>query len=1156
MEPLRVRLFGTPHVSYDERPVRFVASRTLPLFVYLLLGRERPIARDQLAYKFWPDCSEAEARANLRRHLHRVNGPLFEMTGRRWFEADDKVIAFDLALPIDLDVARLEAAVANLADSAGAVELYVGDLFEGCDDEWLIPHRERLRSTFLQIVLGLIDRYRGERRFPEAIALSQKALHVDPFREDVVRTLMSLHYESGDRAGALNEFKTFGERLQREIGADPMRETQSLHDAIKRHAAIEVNRPDRTVLERALPFAGRDDEIEALRHAWQQAADGKSRVAMVSGEAGIGKTRLLRQFTAIAEREGARVLWGASSAPEASPYEPVTDALAGAIAEIARLPLSGGLFGALTAQFPELRDLRADIPDNVDLTGQRERERLFDAIALATARLCALRPAVMILEDVHWVSADTFELIARIARTCSRAQFFLILSFREEEPNSALHAFRGDPALKTALRLGLGRLEASTCSSILLLANANVPAGVGDWAIALSKGNPLFLSELVRDYDARGTADTHKSRTLPVSLESAILARLSSLSEKARMLLDIAAIGGSIVSVDLLQFASGWSLAEILDTIDELVDRFVLRETASGARGDYQFAHALIRDAVVDAMPHDLQMRRHRRFAKAILALFPARQDDLARVLAQHFELAAQPEEAARFYARAAGVAHAQFAWQDAIALAGHALRLERQPRERFALHAAIDTAAAKRGDNASRALAVASMLELAEELDDDAVRAIGFVRSSELGLQTGNFERQRQATNELEALARKNGDATLLSDALRNRARGEIAAGRASAGVSVLQAIDAIDGLERPASVQIEDLLVMAHAAAAAADFGAARTAVERAELLAGPEPALADRVATVRARANLLVEMGARAEAAALSPVLLELARKIGDVEGEGNALQIAARIDAWAFDIDAARKHLRAAAAIFERIGKLQSCAAVATNSGALENHVGLLDDAERLYDEALSYADRLDSPGRRALCYVNFAYLALVRGDGERAMMQARRALDLARQTNDERLVAIGLGHSASAARLLGRDDVQTLERFEEALQLCETLGFVEERLELLAAMIPTLLSCGNVDRALSFAAELERAIGADESAVAMPVDALAKAADAREAAGDMAAAASLRRQARSLLRERLEKLPDERTRDAYAALRFHQPLLDEETTSASSPNRAR
>jgi DNA-binding SARP family transcriptional activator len=138
VRPLCVRLFGTPHVSYDGTPIRFVAARTLPLFVYLLLGRDRPLARDQVAYKFWPDNSEIDARANLRRHLHRLNGPLQEISGRRWFEANDKTIAFDRRMPLDLDVARLEAACSNPADAAAAVDLYSSELFEGCDEEWLI----------------------------------------------------------------------------------------------------------------------------------------------------------------------------------------------------------------------------------------------------------------------------------------------------------------------------------------------------------------------------------------------------------------------------------------------------------------------------------------------------------------------------------------------------------------------------------------------------------------------------------------------------------------------------------------------------------------------------------------------------------------------------------------------------------------------------------------------------------------------------------------------------------------------------------------------------------------------------------------------------------------------------------------------------------
>lgn len=1137
--------------------MRFVAARTMPLLAYLLLGRDRPIARDQLAYKFWPDYSEDEARANLRRHLHRINGPLFEISGHRWLDVDDKVVAFNTQMPLDFDVARLEAASSNPADGADAVDLYSGELFEGCDDEWLIPHRERLRTAYLRLLFGLIDRYRGERRFSEAISLSQRAMHVDPFREDVVRTLMSLHYESGDRSSALNEFQAFRERLQIELGANPMHETQSLHDAIRRHAAVGAPQTERHSPERAMPFEGRDDEIDALRHAWQQAAGGKGRVAMVSGEAGIGKTRLLREFATIAEREGARVLWGASSAPEAQPYEPVTEALTGAISEIARLSLAPALLSTLALQFPELRTMRPDIPESVGLIDQRERERFFDAISLATAQLCAARPTVIVFEDLHWAAADTFELITRIARTCARSPFLAILSFREEQITSALRSFRLDPAMKWAARVGLGRLESTACRKILHVGYQQLPASFGDWAIELAKGSPLFLSELIREYDKDATGGSREAGSLPVSLESAILVRISSLSDAARSLIDIAAVGGSVVSIDLLQLASGWPLAEVLDATDELVDRFVLRETSAGSRGDYQFAHELIRDAVLHAMPSALQQRRHRRFAKAILQQFPTRQDEFARALAQHFEKAGQPKEAARFYARAASVAHGQFAWQDAITFAEHALRLEQQPVERFHLYATMEAAALKCGDGDRQNAAIAAMLALAAELADDAYRATALHRSSELGFQTGDFERQRQATDQLEAIATKTGDPSLLARALRCRARAEVAFGSPALAVVTMQSIDAIEGLDRPVSDQIEDLRVVAHAQASAANFDAARAAIGEAEHRLGPVPALAEQIAVVRTRAMISLAMADRAEAARLSPILLELCRKIGDVEGEGNAHHHAARIDWWTFDIASARTHLRAAASIFERIGKPQSRASVAINAGALENHVGLLEEAERFYSEALHDVVQLGSTAGRALCHGNFAYAALLRGDGERAYAQAQRALELARTANDPRLIATNLGHSASALRELDRDGAESFDLFTEALDLCEHSGFVDERLELIAEMIPTLVACGKLETAVQFATELELAIAADASAVVMPVDALAKAADAFEAGGKNAAASALRERARSLLRERLEKLPDGETRAAYAALRFHQAFLDAETTSVPrSPRRER
>ena len=266
-------------------------------------------------------------------------------------------------------------------------------------------------------------------------------------------------------------------------------------------------------------------------------------------------------------------------------------------------------------------------------------------------------------------------------------------------------------------------------------------------------------------------------------------------------------------------------------------------------------------------------------------------------------------------------------------------------------------------------------------------------------------------------------------------------------------------------------------------------------------------------------------------------------------------AAKVFEWAFDIASARQHLKAAASIYERIGKIQGLASTTVNAGWLEYKVGLVDDAERFYAEALRYADRLESERHRSIIYGNFAYVALLRGDAERALTEAQRALQIANDVNDPRLIVWNLGLTGSALYQLGRDADRGFACFTQALDLCETFGFVDERLELIAEMIPTLLSFGKLEQAALFAAELERAISADASAVVMPVSALMKAADVYDAVADAGAARTLRERARSLLRERLEKLPDERTRAAYAALRDHRALIEEAATAARSPSLA-
>ncbi len=1141
--PLEVRVLGVPHVAYGARTVRFAASRTLPLFVYLLLHRERPVARDLLAYTFWPDGSEDDARANLRRHLHRIHQALPSVPGRPWIVTDKKTIAVNPDAPIELDVARLEAACAGELAPERALDLYSGDLYQGCDEDWILAPRERFRAGFLDLASQAIGRYRGERRFTEAAALAQRMLEIDPFREDTVRTLMSLRYEAGDRAGALREFEAFRTLLQTEVGAEPMRETLSLRDAIRRHAAVETHAASASPAARALPFFGREAELDALRRAWLHAASGNGSAAVVSGEAGIGKTRLLREFSTIAEREGARVLWGGTSSPEATPYEAIIDALRLATTELAALTLAPALLSALTVRFPELRALRGDLPDSVALLDDRERSRFFDAVGRAVAGLASARPTVLVLEDLHWAREGTLELILTILRTARKAPVLALLTYREEEADTPLRRLLREPELRPAARVGVARLAQHECESILARGfAAALPDRVAQWAARLSGGNPLFLTELAREYRPRADGADVDLGGLPPTLESTILARLAHVSDAARNVAGVAAVAGANFAVDVVHRASGWPLAEILDALDELVDRFIVRETVAGSFGDYQFAHDLIRDAVLAHMPADTAVRRHRRVARALLEIYPGREDELARILAEHFEKAALPREAAVFFARAAKVALAEFAWPEAIALAQRSLDLDPASDARFDVFACLASAHERLGNRAEQQATIDAMLRLAGEREDDVMRAVAVARQAEAAFQRGDEAQEREAIAALSALARRTGEPRQLRDARRAESRRLVHDGRSDEAMRTIASIDDIEGLRRSPAEQIADLSLLAQVAAGAAAFDRSHAAVLAAEALAARDGGRAERVTVLRARLALAVERSDREESARLGPLLLELCREIGDIEGAGNALQMIARATWWSFDVASTRAHLRDGIAIFERIGKPRALAALENNAGALENHVGQLDAAAAHYARARVHAQQLGSSNQLALNHLNLAYLAHSRGDAATALREADFAIEAARADRNARFEATGLAHRATALRDLQRFD-EAFEHFSAALGICEAFGFADERLETLTEMLPVLVARGALERARAVAREVIAAVAADPGSVAMPVDALAKAADALAACGDAAGGAAARERAAELLHARLAQLPDEPTRAAYAALRWHRPFAD-------------
>jgi predicted ATPase/DNA-binding SARP family transcriptional activator len=311
---LDVRLLGAVELSFDGAPVRFAAPPRAQALLALLVLRRRPLARDAVAFTLWPDAPEEEAQANLRRHLYALGKTLPAAGAAPWLIADKKSVSWNASAQARVDVVEFERLARADETLDEAVRYYRGAFLAGVDDDWVEPERERLRELALDALARLTARERDPLR---AAGYAQQLLRIDPWREDALRDLMRLRHASGDRAGALREYRDFAERLRVEMGVEPMPETTAFYERIasgsaplplRVEAAVEARRTN--LPAPATPLLGRAGTVEELRRAL-----GETRLLTLVGTGGVGKTRLALQVGAESLDAFADGVWLVDLAP-------------------------------------------------------------------------------------------------------------------------------------------------------------------------------------------------------------------------------------------------------------------------------------------------------------------------------------------------------------------------------------------------------------------------------------------------------------------------------------------------------------------------------------------------------------------------------------------------------------------------------------------------------------------------------------------------------------------------------------------------------------------------------------------------------------------------------------------------------------------------
>jgi DNA-binding SARP family transcriptional activator len=682
MENLALYMFGAPRLERAGAPLRMDTHKALALLIYLATT-QRPQSRDTLAALLWPNHDQARA------ILRRTFSPLRATLGEDWFIIDRDTIglcdpeslwtdtgAFHHAL---LARQRHEHPPSEVCDECmpllmEAVTLYHSEFLAGFSvrdcapfDDWRAFQSEALRRELIEALERLSRGEAERRRLDTALTLAQRWLAVDPLSEAAHRRLMLLLAWSGQRNAALQQYRMCVQALDRELGVAPLEPTTHLYEAIRANrvtlperlrAPASRPRPHReeaaeapaplfaegpqtqdlpTPLPDSLPFVGRAREWSLLMDLYASSAvDGKG--ALVTGEPGIGKTRLVEEFVASATRRGATLASARCYEGESGlPYAPVIALLRSALTRPEKLErMKSPSVAEIARLLPELATRYPPPTASLDAPGARLAffEAIHEALlaADATEKGNGYPPGILLIEDAQWADSASVDLLTFLARRLHGQRVFLVLTWRETEAlaNVSLQRLQAEAAKGPVWAvLRLARLDASAVRKLAEQAGL-VSDRDGARAETLSarlyretEGVPFLLTEYLTALRAGGLDADHREWSLPGGARDLLRARLSRVGEMGWQMLHTIAVMGRSFDFDTAREVSGRSEDEAVAALEELVARGVIVETrgeqAEGSGPTYDFLHEKLRALAYEETSLARRRLLHRRLAEALL---------------------------------------------------------------------------------------------------------------------------------------------------------------------------------------------------------------------------------------------------------------------------------------------------------------------------------------------------------------------------------------------------------------------------------------------------------------------------------------------------------------------------------------------------------
>jgi DNA-binding SARP family transcriptional activator len=592
MPTLQVNLLGSMDIRFDGQQLRKPPTlKSRSLLAYLILHRDRPQARERLVDLFWGERPAHKARRSLTTALWHIRRCLPD-EGLILSELNTVQFDPEAELRLDVDEFQAKAPRPDISSLQAAVALYRGDLMDGFYDDWILTERYRLEHLFCEVLTRLMNAQERRGDHEAALSTAARLLQQDPLREDAHRVMMRAYCRLGRRNAALEQYHYCRRVIREDLGVEPMAETSELNQQIldgrfvpeRDAAAIPLEMPSwrpapaagRNPLDVATctKLVGRDQELAFLQDQWQAVEAGQQGLLLISGEAGVGKTRLVEEFAHGLRSRGARVLWGRSYEFErVLPFQPLADALRTLLPSLTSSELQdipAWTLGEVARLVPEILEKEPEIEVTPTVAPDQERARLFDATARFLSELSASTPLLFVLEDLQWASESALQLLHYLVHHLAERPVLTVGTFRPEEM-AADHSVLALRRRLTRERLAKS-LRLSCISPTDVEAMVKEMSGAGEAIVPLARrlyreteGNPFFLAEtvnalfeigLIRLEGGMWKGDlgrlSREVLPLPASVRELIQARTDRLGDDTQEALKLAAVLGREFDFELL----------------------------------------------------------------------------------------------------------------------------------------------------------------------------------------------------------------------------------------------------------------------------------------------------------------------------------------------------------------------------------------------------------------------------------------------------------------------------------------------------------------------------------------------------------------------------------------------------------------------------